>query len=149
LFSLAQAKIKDQFFRLFLLRFASKLKEKNFASYRFTNFLFAVTNIPHCCGSGRFLTGSDFRKRPYRDPDPNKFSANFSLIFFYFMNQKVKRHRFLKYIFMTFTHTKKVDTESFIRARIRIRSQTSGSGSIRIRIRITAEPNVYCTSADI
>jgi hypothetical protein len=30
---------------------------------------------------------------------------------------------------MAFTHTKKVDTESFIKARIRIRSQTSGSGS--------------------
>jgi hypothetical protein len=32
---------------------------------------------------------------------------------------------------MAFTHTKKVDTESYIKARIRnrIRSQTSGSGS--------------------
>jgi hypothetical protein len=30
---------------------------------------------------------------------------------------------------MAFTHTKKVDTESFVKARIRIRSQTSGSGS--------------------
>jgi hypothetical protein len=29
---------------------------------------------------------------------------------------------------MAFTHTKKVNTESFIKARIRIRSQTSGSG---------------------
>jgi hypothetical protein len=42
---------------------------------------------------------------------------------------------------MAFTHTKKVDTESFIKARIRnrirIRSQTSGSGSDRIRIRIS------------
>jgi hypothetical protein len=47
------------------------------------------------------------------------------------MDQNVKQHRFLKYLFMAFTHTKKVDTESFIQARIRIRirSQTSGSGS--------------------
>jgi hypothetical protein len=30
---------------------------------------------------------------------------------------------------MAFTYTRKVDTESFIKARIRIRSQTSGSGS--------------------
>jgi hypothetical protein len=47
------------------------------------------TNIKYlclrqCCGSGRFLTGSDFRKRsdPDPDPDPNKFSANFFLTFF-------------------------------------------------------------------
>jgi hypothetical protein len=41
---------------------------------------------------------------------------------------------------MAFTHTRKVDAESFIKARIRIRiqnrSQTSGSGSDRIQIRI-------------
>jgi hypothetical protein len=43
------------------------------------------------------------------------------------MDQKVKQHRFLKYIFMAFKHTKKVDTEPFIKAKIRIRSQTSGS----------------------
>jgi hypothetical protein len=48
------------------------------------------------------------------------------------MNQNVKQHtgRFLE-VFMAFTHTKKVETESFIksRIRIRIRSQTSGSRS--------------------
>jgi hypothetical protein len=35
-----------------------------------------------CCGSGRFLTGSDFRKRPDPDPDLNKFSNNFLLQIF-------------------------------------------------------------------
>jgi hypothetical protein len=46
------------------------------------------------------------------------------------MDQKVKQHRFLKYLWLLHT-PKKVDTESFIKARIRIRirSQTSGSGS--------------------
>jgi hypothetical protein len=33
--------------------------------------------LEQCCGSGRFLigSGSDFRKRPEPDSDPNKFSV--------------------------------------------------------------------------
>jgi hypothetical protein len=45
------------------------------------------------------------------------------------MGQKVKKQRFLKYLFMVFTHTKKVNIGPFIKAGIRIWSQTSGSGS--------------------
>jgi hypothetical protein len=39
---------------------------------------------------------------------------------------------------MAFTHTKKVYTQSFIKARIRIRIRSKRSGSDRIRIRNTA-----------
>jgi hypothetical protein len=43
------------------------------------------------------------------------------------MDQKVKQHRFLKYLWLLqFTHTKKVDTESFSNARIRIRMRNTG-----------------------
>jgi hypothetical protein len=45
---------------------------------------------------------------------------------------------------MAFTHTKKVDTESFIKARIRnrIRIRPKRSGSDRIRIRNTASNSI-------
>jgi hypothetical protein len=39
------------------------------------------------------------------------------------MNQKAKQQTFLK-VFMAFTHTKKVDLRSFIKARIRNRVAT-------------------------
>jgi hypothetical protein len=45
------------------------------------------------------------------------------------MNQKVKE-KIIFEVYMDFTHTKKVDVDSFIRTdRIRIRFQTSESGS--------------------
>jgi hypothetical protein len=50
--------------------------------YRYVFHLLFVVN-EHCCGSGRFLTGSDFRKRPDPDPDPNISLANFFLNFFF------------------------------------------------------------------
>jgi hypothetical protein len=43
------------------------------------------------------------------------------------LNNIDKSHIYNIEVYMAFTHTKKVDTESFIKARIRIRSQTSGS----------------------
>jgi hypothetical protein len=70
------------------------------------------------------------------DPD-NKFLANFLLEILLaeicsqklFMNQKVKHHRFLNYLWLL--HTSKFDIGSLIKDRIRIwiRSQTSRSGS--------------------
>jgi hypothetical protein len=94
-----------------------------------------------CCGSGRFLTGSgsDFRKRsdpdpvPDPDPEPNKFSANFFLKFFlmkicsktYLHDQKVKQHRFRKYLWLLNTPKK------FIQSHLLRPGSGSGSGPRR------------------
>jgi hypothetical protein len=43
------------------------------------------------------------------------------------MDQKVKQHIFLKYLWLLHTHTKKVYIESFIKARIRIRFASGGA----------------------
>jgi hypothetical protein len=74
--------------------------------YPFNAELHFFFSLKQCCGWGRFMTGSVFRKRsdPVPDPDIYKFSVNFYRNFFlymkicskkYFMNQKVKQQRFL------------------------------------------------------
>jgi hypothetical protein len=137
-----------------------QLNLEKFTNYGFKSFNFYIRqlfgpNKSMCCGSGRFLTGSDFRKRPDPDPDLNKISANFLLEIFlaeicfkkYIINQKVKQHRFLKYFRLFHTRKKLIyshllrpesgpgsdprrpDQDPVPDVRNRIRSQTSGSGS--------------------
>jgi hypothetical protein len=72
-----------------------------------------------------------FRKRPDLDPDPdlNKFSDKFLLEFVLrkyalksiFLTQKVKKQRFLKYLWLLHTQKYVYEIGSFIKARIRIR----------------------------
>jgi hypothetical protein len=59
------------------------------------NFTARTYTSGQCCGCGRFLTGSDFRKRPDPDPDLNKFSANIPKVFMVFLHTKEVDSHFL------------------------------------------------------
>jgi hypothetical protein len=88
-------------------------------------YTFFSSNLALCCGSERFLTGSDFRKRPDLVPDLDQnLSRQIFLWKFYFAEICSKPKSYtteIPEVFMAFTHTKKVDLELFIKGRIRIR----------------------------
>jgi hypothetical protein len=74
--------------------------------------------LHQCCGSGLFFTGSrsglNFLKHLDPDLDLNKFSAKLLLKFFWqkyaqkiiVMTQKVRKQRFLKYVWLLHTPKK-------------------------------------------